>query len=410
MIRATMVQSIHDKFRVLSPELDERSRRLWAASEALVLPYGGITAVAQATGLAVSTIRIGLRELRSGARQGSDVRRPALRRIRSQGGGRKDLIHNDPALLRDLEVLVESTTRGDPMSVLRWTCKSTRNLAIELCHQGHSVSHVTVTHLLHEMGYSLQGNQKTLEGVSHPDRNAQFEYINTRVKTFQKRGQPVISVDTKKKELVGDFKNGGREWRPEGNPTKVRVHDFENKELGKVAPYGVYDMTENAGWVSVGTDHDTAEFAVQSIRQWWLQMGSQVYSNATELLITADSGGSNGRRVRLWKVALQRLSDETGLRISVCHLPPGTSKWNTIEHRMFCHITRNWRGRPLESHEVIVNLIGSTTTEKGLRIHAALDKGRYEKGIKVTDKELAEVRLEKDSFHGEWNYAISPRK
>jgi hypothetical protein len=410
MIHATMVQSIHDKFTVMSPELDERSRRLWAASEALSLPYGGITAVAQATGLAVSTIRIGLRELRSGTQQRLTDRIPAIRRIRSQGGGRKELIHNDPALLRDLEVLVESTTRGDPMSVLRWTCKSTRNLAVELCKHGHSVSHMTVTHLLHEMGYSLQGNQKTLEGVSHPDRNAQFEYINTRVKTFQKCGQPVISVDTKKKELVGDFKNGGREWHPEGNPTKVRVHDFENKELGKVAPYGVYDMTENAGWVSVGTDHDTAEFAVQSIRQWWRQMGSHVYPNATELLITADSGGSNGSRVRLWKVALQRLSDETGLRISVCHLPPGTSKWNTIEHRMFCHITRNWRGRPLESHEVIVNLIGSTTTEKGLRIHAALDKGRYEKGIKVTDKELAEVRLEKDSFHGEWNYAISSRK
>lgn len=294
------------------------------------------------------------------------------------------------------------------MSPLLWTCKSTRLLAEELGRQGHPVSDRTVATLLHDMDYNLQGNQKTREGSTHPDRNAQFEYINATVKAFQARGQPVISIDTKKKELVGDFKNGGREWRPTGDPVKVRVHDFMDPALGKAVPYGVYDVTKNVGWVRVGYDHDTAEFAIQSIRQWWNQMGRQTYPEARELLITADSGGSNGSRLRLWKVALQRFADETGFTVSVCHLPPGTSKWNRIEHRMFCHITRNWRGRPLESLEVVVNLIANTRTAKGLRIRAALDPNQYPLGVKVTNEQLARVRLRRDDFHGDWNYHITP--
>jgi transposase len=405
MIARIGVASLREKYEVLSAELDERARRLWAATEAAALGYGGITAVAAATGIAVSTIRAGLRELRQNLEKPSSLER----RVRKPGAGRKPLDQVDPALDAALNALIEPTTRGDPMSPLRWTCKSTRVLAAELSREGHKVSHMSVDRLLHQRGYSLQADRKTKEGTSHPDRDAQFTHISNQAQAFQARGQPVVSVDTKKKELVGDFKNGGREWQPAGEPIKVRVHDFQDPELGKAIPYGVYDVAQNSGWVSVGMDHDTAEFAVQTIRQWWYQMGQPVYPAASELLITADGGGSNGSRVRLWKIALQRLADETGLRISVCHLPPGTSKWNKIEHRMFCHITRNWRGRPLESREVVVNLIAGTTTKKGLQIQAALDANQYPKGIKVADSELADVRIEKDNFHGEWNYAISPR-
>ena len=405
-----VVASVRDKYQALQGELDERARRLWAASEAKGLGYGGISAVARATGISISTIRNGLRELevpREASGVGSDT---ATRRIRRVGGGRHRLTHQDPQLTTALQGLVEPTTRGDPMTPLRWTCKSTGVLADELTHQGHAVSDRSVAALLHELGYSLQANRKTVEGASHPDRDAQFTHINAQVEAFQRRGPPVISIDTKKKELVGDFKNAGREWRPAGDPEQVRVHDFKDEEKGKAIPYGVYDLTQDNGWVNVGVDHDTAEFAVQSIRQWWKQMGCHVYSQATDLLITADGGGSNSSRVRLWKVCVQKLADEIGLRISVCHFPPGTSKWNKIEHRMFCHITRNWRGRPLESLEVIVNLIANTTTKKGLRIQAAVDPGRYAKGIKVEDEQLAQVQIERDPFHGDWNYHIIPRR
>jgi hypothetical protein len=318
-------------------------------------------------------------------------------------------VANEPALVKDLEALVEPTTRGDPMSPLRWTCKSTRQLAEELQRQGHAVSYRTVAALLHALDYSLQAPRKTREGAAHPDRNAQFEHINRHVRAFQRRGQPVISVDTKKKELVGDFKNGGREWHPQGSPEHVRTHDFADKELGKVIPYGVYDPTYNEGWVSVGIDHDTASFATETIRRWWQEMGQQVYPQAKELLVTADAGGSNSSRSRSWKVAVQVLADSLRLRISVCHFPPGTSKWNKIEHRRFCHITNNWRGRPLISRTVIVNLIGNTKTKTGLRIKAALDTNVYETGLKVSDEQLAAIQLKRDKFHGDWNYTISPR-
>lgn len=405
---AEVIANIREKYRALVGEMDERMRRLWAASEATALGYGGITMVAEATEMAISTIRLGIRELEQRAVAEHETRQSPARRVRRRGGGRKPLTRKAPALLSALEALVEPTARGDPRSPLRWTCKSTRALAKELRGQGHPVSYRTVADYLRDLGYSLQGNQKTREGASHPDRNAQFEHISAQVKAFQERGQPVISVDAKKKELVGDFKNKGQEWRPMGDPEKVRMHDFADPNLGKAIPYGVYDVTKNHGWVSMGINHDTAEFAVQTIRQWWQQMGCQRYPQASELLITADNGGSNGSRIRLWKVALQKLADETGLRISVCHLPPGTSKWNKIEHRMFCHITRNWRGRPLESLEVIVQLIGHTQTEKGLHIQAALDPNCYPTGIQVSDQELAQVHLEKDSFHGDWNYTILP--
>jgi transposase len=404
-----MLAALRDKNRVLASEMDERTRRLWAATEAAALGYGGISAVAEATGMAMSTICIGMRELKEGVREEGSESRSTDRRVRRSGAGRKPLNETDPRLLKALEALVEPTTRGDPMSPLRWTCKSTRNLAEELQRQGHSVSHETVAQMLHELDYSLQGNRKTREGSAHPDRNAQFEHLNAKVREFQRHGQPVISVDGKKKELVGDFKNGGREWRPQGDPIKVRTHDFQDKILGKVSPYGVYDVTHNNGWMSVGIDHDTAEFAVETIRQWWRQMGRRAYPEARELLIAADSGGSNSSRTRLWKVALQKLADETGLKLSICHYPPGTSKWNKIEHRMFCHVTRNWRGRPLESREIIVNLISNTTTTKGLRIQAALDLGSYPKGIEVSDEALAQVCLKRDLFHGDWNYTIIPQ-
>jgi len=364
-----------------------------------------VAAVATATGLRANTIRAGVREL-----EAPGVVPPVSdQRVRAPGGGRKPLTTRDPTLLGELEALVEPVTRGDPMSPLRWTCKSTRQLAAALREREHPVSHQTVAELLHVLEYSLQGNRKTTEGATHPDRDAQFTHINAQTEAFQHRGQPVIAVDTKKKELVGDFKNGGREWQPAGQPEPVRVHDFVDRDLGKAIPYGVYALAANQGWVTVGTDHDTPAFAVQAVRDWWHQMGHPTYPAATELLITADGGGSNGSRVRGWKTELQRLADETGLRISVCHFPPGTSKWNKIEHRMFCHITENWRGRPLVSREVIVQLIGSTTTRAGLSIRATLDTGTYPTGIKVTDAELAAVQLEPADFHGEWNYTILPQ-
>jgi hypothetical protein len=406
MVSSSQEQSIKDKYEALKGELDERARRIWAATEAVSLGHGGIAAVARATGLAQSTIRLGKREL---ARPRDT--KGALRRIRSRGGGRKPVREQDQELLGALDALVEPMARGDPMSPLRWTCKSTRRLAKELCQQGHQVSHSKVAQLLKELNYSLQGTRKVREGSLHPERNAQFEYINAQVKDFQQRGQPVISIDTKKKELVGDFSNGGREYQPQGCPEEVRVHDFMDKRLGKAIPYGVYDVTQNCGWVSVGVDHDTAEFAMATVQQWWQRMGREMYPNAQQLLINADGGGSNGSRSRLWKVELQKLSDATGLEVSVCHFPPGTSKWNKIEHRMFCHISENWRGRPLVSLEVIVNLIANTSTQRGLHVEAALDPNSYPTGKKVSDRELAEVNLFPADFHGDdWNYTIKPKQ
>jgi hypothetical protein len=398
------VERLRQVFQDLEPVIDERLRRLVAAALARAWGYGGVSLVAPASGVARSTIQRGLDELAVPPQVP-----PEQQPIRQPGGGRKRREQQDPTLRQDLEALVEPTTRGDPQSPLRWTCKSLRKLAEELRRQGHHVSHVRVGEMLRAMDYSLQGNRKTQEGGSHPDRNAQFEHINERAQTFQERGQPVISVDCKKKELVGDFKNGGREWQPQGKPEPVRVHDFMDKELGKAIPYGVYDVAANQGWVSVGVDHDTAEFAVETVRRWWKQMGSRAHPEAKELLIMADGGGSNSSRSRLWKVALQQLATETGLTVSVCHFPPGTSKWNKIEHRMFCHITENWRGRPLKSREVIVNLIGSTRTSTGLTIQAELDRNPYPTKKQVSDEELAQVHLQRDEFHGEWNYTISPR-
>jgi transposase len=402
---ATIVAGLRRKYAALLPVLDERARRHWAATEALELGWGGISAVAHATGLARDTVYGGIRELRQPGQPP-----PPPPRIRRPGGGRKPLTAVDPELPRALDALVDPATRGDPESPLRWTCKSTYRLAEELTRQGHPVSPRTVAALLQADGYSLQANRKTREGRSHPDRNAPFDFLNSRVRAFQRQGQPVISVDTKKKELVGAFKNGGREWQPTGRPEEVRTHDFQDKELGKAIPYGVYDITSNEGWVSVGIDHDTARFAVASIRRWWQEMGQARFRRARRLLITADGGGSNGSRSRLWKVALQGLADELALPLSVCHFPPGTSKWNKVEHRLFSYITRNWRGKPLVSRQVIVSLIAATTTKTGLTVRAALDTNTYETGIKVSDEELAHVKLKADAFHGEWNYQISPRK
>jgi DDE family transposase len=399
---AKVVAWIREKFTPLCGELDERARRRWAAVEASSLGRGGISAVAAATGMTRNTIRSGLRELVQPASP------EAVRRVRRPGGGRKKRTDADPGLLAALQALVEPTTRGDPQSALRWTCKSTRQLAKELKRQQHPVSPMTVSRLLRQAGYSLQANRKTLEGSGHPDRNAQFEHINRQAQAMQKRGQPVISVDTKKKELVGSFRNGGREWRPQGKPLKVQVHDFQDPELGKAIPYGVYDLKHNEAWVSVGIDHDTAEFAAAAIGRWWTKMGKKRYPRAHQLMITADGGGSNASRSRLWKVALQQLADRTGLQLVVCHFPPGTSKWNKIEHRLFCHITRNWRGKPLESHEVIVSLIGSTTTETGLRVKASLDRRSYPTHRKVDEQQLAAVQLKPNKFHGDWNYTITP--
>lgn len=403
---AQLIARIRRKFRQLQGALNERSRRLWAASEALEIGWGGVTAVAEATQMSQTTVRTGIVELKT-PRRGKAALPPE--RIRRPGGGRRRATLNDPRLLPALDGLVEPTSRGDPESPLRWTIKSTRTLAAELTRRAHPISYGTVATLLDRAGYSLQGNRKTREGTSHPDRNAQFEYLNAEMAKFLKRGQPAISVDTKKKELVGDFKNGGRDWRPHGQPEEVRVHDFQDAVLGKAIPYGVYDILNNQGWVSVGIDHDTAAFAVNTIRRWWKRMGRRRFPNARELLVTADSGGSNSARSRLWKVALQELADDIRLRITVCHLPPGTSKWNKIEHRLFSFITQNWRGQPLASLQTIVELIGHTRTSKGLTVRAELDRNTYPKGIEVPDEQLDQVHLKPHVFHGEWNYTILPR-
>jgi len=398
--------AIRQRYQVLADVADERVRRLMVAAEALAIGRGGQLAVARATGVSRTMIQRGIRE----------VRHPELQapkgRVRRPGGGRKAMAVLDPTLRDDLERLVEPTSRGDPESPLRWTCKSVRKLAAELSAQGHQTSHRMVAELLHDLGYSLQANQKTLEGSDHPDRNAQFEYLNGAVQQQLWAGEPTISVDTKKRELIGPFKNGGRELRPKGEPEQVLTHDFIIRELGRVSPYGVYDLAQNEAWVSVGVDHDTAAFAVESIRRWWWSMGFAVYPKATRLLITADAGGSNGYRLRLWKLELQKLADETGLEIAVCHFPPGTSKWNKIEHRLFSAITQNWRGKPLVSHEVVVNLIGATTTTTGLTVRSELDPNHYPAARVVTDDELSTIHIRRDAFHVDWNYAgsgVGPR-
>src|ERR1700688_2808968 len=392
---------IRDRFTALVPHLNERERRLFAATEAAAAGYGGIAAVSAATGIAVSTIGRGLKDLAeaSGLVPG---------RVRRAGGGRKPLVECNPDLMRDLMALVEPGERGDPMSPLRWTCKSLRQLAAELVARGHQISRTVVGELLKAQKFSLQANSKTNEGGDHPDRDAQFSHINQSVTTALAAQQPVISVDTKKKELVGDFKNAGREWRPQGEPDAVRVHDFLIKELGRAVPYGIYDLAANAGWVSVGMNHDTSAFAVQTIRRWWHDVGGKRYPGGKRLTITCDGGGSNGSRVRLWKLELQKLADELGIDIKVHHLPPGTSKWNKIEHRLFSFITMNWRAKPLVSYQVIIDLIGATTTQTGLKVVCELDDNLYPKGIVVSDEELAAVNIVRADFHGEWNYTIKP--
>ena len=392
------------RYAALAPVLDERGRRRFAAAEALAAGRGGVTAVARITGIARSTIDRGLAELRGEAEPDA-----APDRVRRKGGGRRPLVVTDPTLLTDLKDLVEPATRGDPTAPLLWTAKSLRNLAAGLRELGHRIGHNVVADLLRDLGYSLQANRKTREGTNHPDRNAQFGYINRKVKQAQAAREPAISVDTKKKELVGDFKNGGREYRPKGQPEPVRVHDFIIPELGRAAPYGVYDIADNAGWVSVGIDKDTASFAVNSIRRWWQTMGRARYPHATKLLITADCGGSNGVRVRLWKRELQNLANELGIAITVCHLPPGTSKWNKIEHRLFSFITQNWRGKPLVSHQTIVQLIAATTTDTGLKVRSEIDPNTYPTGVKVTDDEMDAINILRHKFHGDWNYTIRPQ-
>jgi len=403
---ATTVERIRRKYLALSPLMDERMRRQWAAAEATAVGWGGVSAVSMATGLARNTIAAGITELEYRRVHPQDL---VGVRVRRPGGGRKPLSQIDPGLQQALEALVDPVTRGHPESPLRWTCKSTRKLAEELGRQNHPVTDRTVAALLKQAGYSLQANRKTLEGSSHPDRNAQFEYINQQVMACQKQRQPVVSIDTKKKELVGEFRNAGQEWQPQGDPEKVKVHDFPDKKLGKAIPYGVYDLASNEGWVSVGIDHDTAQFAAASIRRWWQEMGCRRFPRATQLMITADGGGSNSSRSRLWKIALQDLANDLDLPLQVCHFPPGTSKWNKIEHRLFCFITKNWRGRPLTSYEVIVNLISNTTTKTGLTVRAALDTNHYETGIEVSDEQLARIHCVPSEFHGEWNYTIHPR-
>ncbi len=395
-------EAIKRRFDLVVGELNERSRRLVAASEAVALGWGGISAVSRATGLSRKAISHGVKELQeaAGAREGQ---------IRRRGGGRKKTVSKDPRLVEDLERLVEPLTRGDPESPLRWTCKSLRKLAEELVRQGHQVSHQLVSEVLHDLGYSLQANRKTHEGGDHPDRDAQFEHLNAQAEAFLAAGEPAVSVDAKKKELVGDFKNPGCEWQPQGKPEQVRVYDFPIKGLGRATPYGVYDLGQNTGWVNVGMDHDTAAFAVESIRRWWSEVGQARYPEAQRLLISADGGGSNGSRVRLWKWELQQLADETGLSITVCHLPPGTSKWNKIEHRLFAWISQNWRGKPLVSYAVILKLIAATTTEAGLTVQCQLDTNSYLAGRKVSDEEMATLSILPDPFHGEWNYTIQPR-
>jgi transposase len=399
-----LIHQIRKKYQTLASYLNEKTRRVWAAAESLSLQgQGGSSIVSEATGIARSTISAGLKEIQEplSAEQS---------RLRRTGGGRKSIVSQDTELMADLESLLEPATRGDPMSPLRWTNKSTAKLAEALQQQGHKIGARSVASLLHQMGYSLQSNLKSKEGTQHPDRDRQFRYISRSVKAFHREGQPVISVDAKKKELIGEFKNQGKEWEAKGEPKLVNVHDFPDKALGKAIPYGVYDLFENQGWVSVGINHDTAELAVETIRRWWNEMGKDVYPEAKKLMLTADSGGSNSYRSRLWKLKLQELADELGIMIQVSHFPPGTSKWNKIEHQLFCHITRNWRGRPLVSTAVIVKLIGSTTTKKGLTVKAKLDKHLYKTKIKVSDEDFEKINIEKMRFHGDWNYQIRPRK
>lgn len=400
----SMEAAVRQRFAKLKKALNERQRRLWAAAEARSVGYGGVSLVHRATRISRRAIHAGLKEL---ATKPDAI---PLGRVRRPGAGRLKLIQTQVGLAKALDALVEPTARGDPQSPLRWTCKSLRHLAQELRKQRFRISHQTVADLLHAADYSLQANRKTLEGCNQPDRDAQFHFINQQVKAFQRRGQPVISIDTKKKELIGNYRNGGREWRPQGKPLPVKAHDFKDKKLGKGIPYGVFDMTHNEAWVSVGIDHDTAEFAAATILQWWQKMGAKRFPRVTEILITADSGGSNGSRSRLWKVALQSVADCTGLKVTVAHFPPGTSKWNKIEHRLFCHITQNWRGQPLVSHEIMVKLIGRTTTRQGLKVKSALDRHSYPAGKKVSDEELAQVNLRRAKFRGDWNYSVIPSK
>jgi transposase len=399
-----LIHQIRKKYQALLPYLNEKTRRIWAAAESLSLQgQGGISIVSEATGMSRSTISAGVKEIQNPL----SAEQSGLRR---SGGGRKSLVSQDTELMTDLERLLEPATRGDPMSPLRWTNKSTTKLAEALQQKGHKISARSVASLLHQMGYSLQSNLKSKEGKQHPDRDRQFRYISRLVKAFHQEGQPVISVDSKKKELIGEFKNQGQEWEPKGEPKSVNVHDFPDQALGKAIPYGVYDLFENQGWVSVGINHDTAELAVETIRRWWYEMGKDVYPEAKKLMLTADCGGSNGYRNRLWKLKLQGLADELGMTIQVAHFPPGTSKWNKIEHQLFCHITRNWRGRPLVSTAVIVKLIGSTTTKKGLKVKAKLDKHLYKTKIKVSDEDFKKINIEEMRFHGDWNYQIQPRE
>lgn len=406
--RAKAEAKIRERFRKLKGNLTERARRLFAASEAIAFGHGGVAVVARATGLARGTIDAGIREVNAVE---SGVAKPMEpTRSRRPGAGRKKATVKDPTLLLDLKALVEATTRGDPQSPLLWTARSLRNLVDALAKQGHETSPAMVARLLKGLGYSLQANRKRLEGAQHPDRNAQFEHIQETLRRQLDAGQPAISVDAKKKELVGDFKNAGRELRPKGDPVDVEVYDFVDQEVGRATPYGIYDLGKNEAWVSVGISHDTAEFSVQTIRTWWREMGVALYPHAASLVITADCGGSNGYRLRLWKVELQRLADELGFPITVCHLPPGTSKWNKIEHRLFAFITQNWRGKPLVTHQVIVSLIAATTTKTGLRVKSHVDERTYAKGRRITDKQLAEVHLEPNAFHGDWNYTIHPAK
>lgn len=397
-----VIDGLELKFNALVGDLDERGRRRWAATEAMALGYGGITAVSLATGLSDRTIRNGIKELQS------DTPLPSGRQRRN-GGGRKPLESSQHDLIDAIDRLVEPTERGDPQSPLRWTCKSLSNLQHELVAQGYRVGRTKISNILRSLGYSLQGNRKTREGTDHPDRNAQFEHIARRVRACHRGGRPAVSVDTKKKETLGKKANVGKEYRPKGVPLEVDTHDFPDKELGKAIPYGVYDMKSNEAWVSVGISHDTGEFAVEAIRRWWRRMGKKRYKKPKRLLITADSGGSNGHRNRLWKYELQRLADQTGMIIEVCHYPPGTSKWNKIEHRLFCHITRNWRGVPLESLQVVVSLVGSTRTAEGLEVHCRMDENDYPKGRKISDAEMDNIKIKRNAFHGDWNYEIKPR-
>lgn len=405
MIDGARIAEIAQKFALLMPTMNERQTRLWLAAEAKALGRGGVAAVTAATGVLRKRIGIGIRELEQMARK-PPQELPSTQRIRKPGAGRKKLTDKDATLLEDLDSLVAPETRGDPESLLRWTTKSVRKLAEELCAMGHAIGRQKVSELLHELGYSLQGLSKTREGADHPDRDAQFRHINRKARKFQASGQPVISVDTKKKELIGDFHNRGAEWQPKGKPEPVRTHDFIDRDLGKAVPYGVYDITRNEGWVNVGIDHDTAEFAVESIRRWWRRMGRHAYPGATELLITADAGGSNGYRTRLWKRELHKFAQDAGLRVTVAHYPPGTSKWNKIEHRMFSFISQNWRGRPLLSVQTVVSLIANTETSTGLKIKAALDTRSYDTAVDVSDEELAAIKLRPSRFHGDWNYTI----